>query len=161
MSLQAIAIALTVIGGIAQFFGVIIVVREIAGDRRRARELFDKQRNWEPATLRPPRRVTEHAVAYRETGFSSQLYGGAQGHIDRSLASLVNAHNQLQHDVSQALENRTDAILKEVDAGDNELRDVLRELLRGSIIERYLGVIAITVGIALSMIGGVLSSVAG
>jgi hypothetical protein len=157
MKPHIVAIVLAVLGAAAQLTGVVIIVREIAGDRDRARALLDKNRSWRPEKRPAPRRVMEQAVAYKQTNWS-QFDGGEQGHNARNIASLVNAHNQLQHDVGSALDERTKALLEEVDSGDKELRDVLRELLRGSILERYVGVAAIGVGIVLSMAASIASS---
>jgi hypothetical protein len=74
------------------------------------------------------------------------------------LTSLANAHNQLVHDIDLALDQRTAQLLEAIDTGDKELRDVLRELLRGSLVERYAGVAAIGAGILLSMAASILGS---
>lgn len=75
------------------------------------------------------------------------------------IAGVANAHLRFTKDVAEALDQNTGALLKEIDKGDRALRDVLRELLRGSIIERLLGVVAIGVGIVLSMSASILSTV--
>lgn len=84
--------------------------------------------------------------------------GGHERMIAGQMASLVTGHNQLVRDTEEALDNRTEQLLQEIDAGDKAARDVLRELLRGSITERMAGVVAISAGILLSAASSILSS---
>jgi hypothetical protein len=62
--------------------------------------------------------------------------------------------------VGVPLDERTAAVLEEIDKGDWELRDVLRALLRGNMVERITGVAALAVGIVLSMAASILSTLA-
>jgi hypothetical protein len=157
VSLNSWAILIAVIGAGFELVGLWMVVREIAGDRRRARLLLDKERSWRPKPPTPARRVMPHQVE-RGPAISTTMQRSLESHVAQSLASLVTAHNQLVHDLDAAIDGRTDQLLKEIDSGDNALRDVLRELLRGSIVERLAGVVAIGIGITLSATASVLSS---
>jgi hypothetical protein len=140
-------IVLGSLGAAAQFGGVVLVVKEIAGDRAKARELVDKQRDWKPRTPRPPRRVFAAEVEIKNTPF----HPAENQQIAEKFASIITAHNQVVHDVDQGFEQRTALLLEQIDEGDRQLRDVLRYLLRGSVIERIGGVLAILAGILLSL----------
>jgi hypothetical protein len=78
--------------------------------------------------------------------------------VAAQIASLATGHNQLKHDVEKALDDTTAALRGEIDRDDKELRDVLRYLLRGSVVERVGGVVAILVGIALSLAATILGA---
>lgn len=74
------------------------------------------------------------------------------------IANLATGINRLNAEVSDLVEARTGQILSEVDKGDAALNAVLRELLGANIRERVIGVVAIAVGIALSMTASIFSS---
>jgi hypothetical protein len=157
MSLNTAAIIFAVLGASAELVGIGMIVREIAGDRRRARELLDKQRTWKPEMRGPARRV--HGSAFEDRFARAGIkVGGHQGRAERFIAELATAHNELVVESQNALEQRTDVLLKEIDSGDASLRDVLRELLRGSVVERMAGVAALGLGVILSMTASILSS---
>lgn len=160
MSLNALAILLAALGASAELFGLVMIVREIAGDRERARGLLEKDRQWRPERRSSPRRVLPSSVEARSRfGIGSLQPADIRQHSARQVTDLINAHNQLAHDVGKSLDDRTTALFEAIDTGDKELRDVLRELLRGSIIERYVGVAAIGAGILLSMAASILSTI--
>lgn len=94
----------------------------------------------------------------RPASVASLQSGVKDRHIAGMIASLVTGHNQLVRDNEEALDNRTGQLLEEIDKGDKELRDVLRELLGENIKQRVIGVIAIGAGIVLSMTASILSS---
>jgi hypothetical protein len=135
-----------------------MVVREIAADRERARALLDKQRSWQPPRRPPPRRVHPSQVEIGNSPLIRLQTGGHEKTVARQIASLVTGHNQLVRDSEEMLDKRTEQLLEEIDSGDKGLRDVLRELLRGSILERMAGVVAIGAGILLSAASSILSS---
>jgi hypothetical protein len=145
-----VTILLASLGAAAQFVGVVLVVREIAGDRRRARALIDKQRQWKPQKRGPPRRA--HASQLEDRSPFAQMQQHRAGERQaRQMAEIVTALNRLAHETGDALDQRTAALLEEIDKGDKEQRDVLRYLLRGSAVERFGGVACILVGILLSL----------
>lgn len=158
MTNTEVVIILAALGSAAQVGGVILVVREIAGDRRRARDLVDKQRQWRPARPTPPRRVSPGQVEVRNLPPTSAFHRPAGQQVAAQIASLITSHNTLVHDFEDAIEKKTAAILDEVDRGDAELREVLRYLLRGSAVERFGGVVAILIGIVLSLASTVLGA---
>jgi hypothetical protein len=157
MSLHAWAVVFAVLGAGAELLGVGMIVREIAGDRRRARRLLDKERTWRPEKRGPARRVHESMLEdrYARAGIT---VGSNRGRSERLIAELATAHNQLVKDSEEALDQRTALLLNEIDDGDSSLRDVLGELLRGSIVERMAGVAALALGIVLSMTASILGS---
>ncbi len=152
------AIVFAVLGAASELFGLGMVVWQIKGDRDRARSLLDKQRAWKPERRPPPRRVSASAISMRPSGIGSLQTGGAERHVASMFASLVTGHNQLVRDSEEALDQRTGQLLDEIDKGDKALRDVLRELLGENIRQRVIGVVAIGVGIVLTMIASILSS---
>jgi hypothetical protein len=159
VSLHAVAIILAVLGALAELAGLGMVIREIASDRDRARGLLDKERRWKSGVRTPPRRVSPSSLEARSRFSVGSLQpGDVQRHFAAQAAALVSAHNQLVHDVDEAVDRRTSELLEAIDTGDKELRDVLRELLHGSVTERYFGVVAIAAGILLSMAASILSS---
>jgi hypothetical protein len=84
--------------------------------------------------------------------------GGSERQMLNHIASLATGINTLNAEVSNLVEARTGQILSEVDKGDAALNAVLRELLGANIRERVIGVVAIAVGIALSMTASIFSS---
>lgn len=152
------AIIFAVLGAGSELFGLGMVVWQIKGDRDRARSLLDKQRAWKPERRPPSRRVSASAIRMRPAGLSSLQSGAAERHLAGMIASLVTGHNELIRDSEEALDQRTDQLLDEIDKGDKALRDVLRELLSENIQQRVIGVVAIGVGIVLAMIASILSS---
>jgi len=158
VTLEAWAIIFAALGAFSEIFGLVMVVRQIAADRDRARKLLNKHRNWHPPKRPGPRRVSASSINVRPGGLGSMQVGGAD--LAGMFASLVGGHNQLVHDVEQGLDQRTGQLLEEMDRGDKELRDVLRELLSSSILERTIGVTAIGFGIAFAMIASILSTLA-
>lgn len=159
-TLNIVAVVFAVLGAGSEIAGLVMVVRQIGADRGRARKLLDKQRNWQPERRSGPRRVSASSINVKPGGVSSLQAGGSDRHLAGMFASLITAHNELVHDVVNGLDQRTGDLLEEIDKGDKELRDVLRELLGDSIRERLVGVIAIGVGITLSMFASILSTVA-
>jgi hypothetical protein len=153
------AIILAVLGAGSELFGLGMVVQGIKGDRNRARSLLDKQRTWRPDRRSSPRHVSASAINVRPTGLGSLQAGGAERHLSAMFASLASEHNQLVHDVGEAVDKRTAALLDEIDKGDKELRDVLRELLGENVQQRVTGVVAIGVGITLTMVASIFSTV--
>lgn len=152
------AIVFAVLGAGSEIFGLAMVVRQISADRDRARTLLDKQRSWRPPKRPGPRRVSASAINVRPAGIGSLQKGATERQLASMFASLVTGHNQLVHDSEEALDQRTTQLLEEIDKGDKELRNVLRELLSSSILERTIGVVAIGIGIALTMVASILSS---
>jgi hypothetical protein len=159
MRLNTLAIIFAVLGACSELFGLAMVVLEIKGDRDRAQSLLDKQRAWKPERRPPARRVSASAISMRPAGVGSLQAGGSERHIAGMFASLITGHNQLVRDSEEALDQRTGQLLEEIDKGDKELRNVLRELLGENIRQRVIGVITIAAGIALSATASVLSSV--
>jgi hypothetical protein len=155
--LNALAITLAAIGGVSELFGLAMVVREISSDRDRARTLLDKKRNFRPAHRGSPRRV--HASSLESRSPLTQMQrGGAERQVLGQIASLATGMNRLTHETGEALDKRTGELLTEIDKGDAALNAVLRQLLGANLRERVIGVIAIGVGIALSTIASILSS---
>lgn len=159
MSLDTLAIILAVLGAGAQVVGLGTVVWQIKGDRDRARSLLDKQRKWKPPNRPPPRRVGPGSINVKPPALSSLQVGSADRQLAGLFASLVNGHNQMVRDTEEAIDKRTAELLDQVDEGDKELRDVLRELLGESIKPRVVGVVAIGAGIILSMAASILSTI--
>jgi len=108
------AIIFAALGAGSELFGLGMVVREIKGDRDRARSLLDKHQS--------PRQVSASAINLRPTGLGSLQVGGSDRHLASMFASLVSGHNQSVHDMGGALDKRTAALLDEIDNGDKELR---------------------------------------
>jgi hypothetical protein len=158
MCLNTWAIIFAILGACSELLGLGMVVLEIKGDRNRARSLLDKQRAWKPERRPPARRVGAGSISMRPAGVGSMQAGGSERHIAGMFASLISGHNQLVRDSEEALDQRTKQLLEEIDKGDKELRDVLRELLGQNIRQRVIGVVAIAAGIALSATASVLSS---
>lgn len=157
-ALNTWAIIFAVLGAGSELFGLAMVVWQINGDRARARSLLDKQRRWKPERRPPPRRVSASAISVRPSGIRSMQSGAADRHLAEMFASLITGHNQLVRDNEEALDQRTALLLDETDKGDRELRSVLRELLGENIRQRVIGVVAIGIGIVLTMIASILSS---
>ena len=151
------AIILAALGGVFEIFGVGMVVREISKDRKRAETLLDKERAFRPQKSRNPRTVHARSLESRSPLVQMQQ-GGSERQMLNHIASLATGINRLNAEVSDLVEARTGQILSEVDKGDTALNAVLRELLGANIRERVIGVVAIAVGIALSMTASIFSS---
>lgn len=158
-ALNTLAVIFAILGAGVELVGLWAVAQEIASDWRRGRDLIDKQRKWKPERRPPPRRVSASAISMRPAGVGSLQKGALERQISGLIASLVSGHNQLVRDSEEALDLRTGQLLEAIDKGDKELRDVLRELLsKENIRRRVIGVVAIGIGITLTMVASILSS---
>jgi hypothetical protein len=162
MSLQTIAIGLSVAGGLAELAGLGMVIREIGSDRKRARELLGRKR--------------QHQLPRRKYGPKLPVPGrtstpGERGHYfdkpdvfdirrqaGRGIATLANHMIDMRKAIDKERDDLEIKLLQEIDAGDDELRQRFREVLESDLTERWIGVIALATGIVLSATGSVLSS---
>ena len=147
---------LLIAGGLSELAGLAMVVREIASDRDRARQLLNRKRD-----IRPPRRTypaDTPAPPIKAPTWLDIRDGTATKELERRLTDLVQAVSEMRKQVDHQRDQLMVETLREIDRGDNELRQGFREILAGSLRERWIGVGALVVGIVLGVVGSVLST---
>jgi len=78
--------------------------------------------------------------------------------VERSVAALANLLTDQRRAVDEERDELEVKLFKEIDAGDEELREGFREILAGDLRIRTAGVSNLFVGILLSATGSVLGS---
>lgn len=160
--MKILAIILSVTGGLSELFGLGMVIREIGSDRRRAAKLIGKTR--EPRTQRreyPPKAHVPLGRALpgdRATFHPKPDLYDMKAETARAFAQVVNHVIDLRKDVDQKRDASEARLLAEIDQGDDDLRQAFREILESDLTERWVGVIALGVGIVLAAAGSVLGS---
>jgi hypothetical protein len=158
MCLQALAICLSVAGGISEFVGLAMVVREIRSDRRRASEILDLRREIQlrpPVEEPPPGEPPISAPTWKDV-----TEGTATKELEQRIARVGGKVSELEARIERQKQEIGIEVIREIDRGDNEMRQRFREILTSSLRERWIGVSALLFGIALSATGSVLSSLA-
>lgn len=156
------AIALTVVGCLSEVLGVFTVIREIAADRARARQLLSEPRSYERPQRHYPPPLGRHS-------FGAGGFGGAgvvasiqrpslEDQITDLAAQTANALITVRKDVDEERDKLEGALMIEIDKGYNDLRGDLRDLLEGSVRLRLVGVGALLLGIAFSAFGSILGN---
>jgi hypothetical protein len=154
---------LTALGGAFEFVGLGLVVREIADDRRQAKQLFVARR----PRSKPRRRYPARALAK-----SGRLMPGAPVALSpaEQQRALVQAFNKLDAAAYNALlemrkaldaelDGSVDELRSEILSSDNELRGHLRYVLAGSIRTRVTGAVLLGAGIVLEIAGAIVAVV--
>ena len=162
MSLQTVAVVLSVVGGIAELAGLGMVIREIGADRRRARELLapkrqhhDPRRRYDPKLPVPGTAITP---GERTSHLDNPDVYAVRRQAARGLATLANTMIDMRKAIDKERDGLEAKLLHEIDKGDDELRERFREVLESDLTERWTGVIALGIGIVLAATGSVLSS---
>lgn len=161
--MTALAVALSVIGGLFELAGLLLVALGIARDRQQARRLFAPR----PRKPRPTRSYPPKAMPRRYPSFPTLLE--RDSHQLRKLAEYVskvdaaayNAFIDLRKTLDAELYESVDHLRTEVADSDDELREHLRYVLAGSISDRVKGAILLGVGILLSVAGSVVGTLTG
>jgi hypothetical protein len=142
-------------------WAVLLVVREIAADRRRARSLLAPQL--------PPKRPERSYPAPLAPSMSPPFHlgpafavspGDVMRYVQEIEASLGNVLIGMRKAVDTELDSSVQMLWDEVTAGDKLLRDNLRELLVGGIRDRTIGAGLVAVGIVLGTVGSILGNLA-
>jgi hypothetical protein len=159
--ITAVAIALSSIGGLLEAGGLILVVREIASDRNRGRELL--------RVLDAPRSPERHYPGrVSASPFTSELTNPAfttphhvraiADRIQRDNASIANAFVALKKATDNELDNAIGLLQQDVLRRDAELRDGLRYVVAGSARDRMLGIALLGLGIVFGTAGSILGN---
>jgi hypothetical protein len=163
VSLTALAIVLTAVGGACELAGLWIVVRGILQDRQRAARLLVR-RERKPGPKRSyPAEVFSSGLT---PPWASSMYGdrmqmrGVIEHVQRLEASVANILIRIRKAVDTELDNSVANLREEMAQHDDALRDILTDLLAGSIRDRWTGVVLLGLGIALAVAGSIVGNVA-
>lgn len=161
--MQAAAVIASILGGIFELGGLAAVVLQIKSDRERARALLTKDR-----AHRPPKRKYPPDLPIRgEQPTPSELSRHFEkppsafrllGEPESNVAALANLLSDQRQAVDKERDELEVSLLREIDTGDEELRDGFREILAGNLRLRTAGVAALAIGIVLTAIGSALSS---
>jgi hypothetical protein len=157
-----LAIALTVLGGLSEVVGLFTVVREIAADRARARELLSVPRKYAPPERQYPTPLGRHSFGMGGFGGQGAVASIMRPKVDDQITDLAAATGNAMLDMKKIVDQDRDELeenlLGEVDKGYNELRADLRDVLESDVRLRLFGVAALLTGIALSATGSVLGN---
>jgi hypothetical protein len=151
------AAILSITGGVCELVGLVIVALGIVRDRRRARTLLADRPPGAPRerhypSHRFPRSTTPLASGMTTPATSQRALAEWVAKID---AATYNAHIEMQKLLDTQLDESIDALRGETTGADNELRGHLRYLLAGRERDRWIGVVVLGLGIALSTAGSV------
>lgn len=155
MFATAVAVIFITAGALSELAGLWLVVVGIARDRERARTLFARRKHPEPPRRSyPGRQFPSTPLASYGPPSGSQL----RQDILRLEASAANALIGIRKAVDAELDRSVGALRDEMAKNDDELRDHLRYVLAGDVRGRFIGVILLAVGIALSVIGSLVGT---
>jgi hypothetical protein len=163
MSTIDIAIVLAALGGLCEVAGILTVVREIASDRDRAKQMLSKPRNYTPPERRYPPKLGSHSFGIGGYGghgvVASTMRPSTDDQITRLAAEVGNSLLKVKQMTDEELDRVEGTLLKEIDTGYNELRADLRNVLESDVKLRLWGVGLLLLGVALSTAGSVLGNV--
>jgi hypothetical protein len=163
-SVSALAGALTAAGGASELLGLVLVVKEIAEDRARARRLFSPRRRKSKPKRRYPGRVSPGPTT--GSPFSSMRPAADQQRelevaVRKIGAMLANGLIDMRKALDAQHDQAVDELRAEIVAADEELRGHLLYVLAGSVRDRMIGAGLLGVGLVLEIAGAVISAVAG
>jgi hypothetical protein len=162
VSTNELAITLAVLGGISEVVGVLTVVREIAEDRARAKELFSTPREYVPPERRYPARLGRHSFGVGGFGgqgaVASIMRPKIEDQITDLAASAGNAMLDMQKSIYEDRDELEKGLLGEIDKGYNQVRADLKDVLEGDTKLRLVGVGALLLGVVLSAAGSILGN---
>jgi hypothetical protein len=141
--MSAVAIGLSVVGGLFEMSGLVIVIQGIAADRAQARRLLDP-----PPTTSPGR---AYPLPPAHGPFSPTSVTPAE--VARALLKLKRL---MDTDLGCAVMR----LRQEAEGRDRDLRDGLRYVLVGDVRGRAFGAALLGLGIALSTAGSVVGTLA-
>ena len=159
--MMVLAGVLTSAGGVCELSGLILVVKEIADDRKRARRLFAAR----PRQAKPRRRYPGRALP-RSASLPSRFSSAAEEQrailpaISKLEADTFNAIVELRKTVERQLDDTAHELHSEIVAADDELRGHLWHVLGGSIRDRVIGAVLLAAGIAIQIAGAIIGAVA-
>lgn len=161
MSCAALAIGFAVVGSVCELAGLAIVVRGILRDRDRARRLFVRQRRARPPERTYPGRQMASPLtpSWARPMHGDQLRAIVE-YVSRMEASVADGLIGIRRAVDTELDNSVELLRREMAEQDGVLRDGLRDVLAGSIRDRWLGVVLLGLGIVFAMVGSVLGTLA-
>lgn len=163
MSTTDVAIALAALGGLCETAGILTVVREIALDRVRAKQMLSTPRNHTQPERRYPAELGSHsfgAGGYGSQGVvASTMRPSAEHQITRLAAEVGNGLLKVKQLTDEELDRLEGTLLKEIDTGYNKLRTDLRDVLESDVKLRLWGVGLLLLGVVLSTAGSVLGNV--
>jgi hypothetical protein len=162
MPTSDIAIVLAAFGGLCEIAGILTVVREIASDRDRARRMLAKPRDYTPPERSYPATLGRHSFGVGGYGgqgvVASTLRPSTDDQITQLAAEAGNGLLKLKKVTDEELDRLESTLLREIDAGYNELRGDLRDVLESDVSLRLWGVGLLLLGVVLSTAGSVLGN---
>jgi hypothetical protein len=159
MSTNEIAIGLSALGFVFEAGGLATVVREIVGDRRRARQLLTEPCDHQRPERTYPGIVMSNSLSAGEGWVATPQPGARAKRVDDEIASIVNGMIEMKKAVDEERDALEEKLLGEIDKGYDELRADLRDVLVGTYKLRRLGAAALGLGILLSSAGSIVGNV--
>jgi len=156
--MQILAIIFSVVGGLSELFGLGMVIREIGADRKRARTLLAGSRQYRRPQRQYPSRVPRAGATAGYGGVGTRQADALHRETHDAIAILANSLTDVTKRLDEERDDLEEKLLKEVDQGDDDLRQAFREVLESDLTERWVGVTALGVGIVLAATGSVLGS---
>lgn len=162
--MRGLIVSLAVAGGLCQLGGLWLVIRQIGADRRRAAELIGRRPKYDPPR-RP--RVNPVPVPGRWSG------PGVLGTFDkppdprqvgaesaRAIATVFNGLVKLKERTEKERDDLAEALVGEIQDGDDYLRDRFKEILESDLSERWIGVAVLFLGITFEAAASIIGALA-
>jgi hypothetical protein len=152
---------LTALGGACELTGLVLVIKEIADDRRQAKRLFvprrvpAKPRRRYPGKALPRSGATSPFESMQTAARQQQALRAATSQIE---AAMINAFIAMRKSLDTQHDTTVDQLHEEIRNFDNELREHLRYVLAGSIRNRLIGAVLLGVGILLEIAGALVAA---
>jgi hypothetical protein len=149
--MQSWTIALATAGAACQFVGLWLVIRKIGDDRRRAARLIARPRSYSAptrTTVQPvpmPARWSSPGILGTFDEPPDPRQGGSEA--ARSITTVFNGLVNTKEKSERERDELAEALLSEIEGGDDFLRTRFKEILESDLTERWIGVAFLFAGI--------------
>lgn len=160
--MSALAVTLSVAGGLFELGGLMLIVRGIGRDRAQAHRLFaPKRRERTPRRSYPPKVMPRRYPSFGSTGLrqSDQLRRIVE-YVAEVDAAAYNNFVGMRKALDAELDRSVADLRNNLAEADNQLREHLRYVLAGSIRDRVIGALLLGAGIVLAAAGSVTGTLA-
>ena len=159
MTTGTLAVGFSIAGGACELLGLAIVIREIASDRARGRQLLARLDSRKPPKRTHPLAPMASSSPMPNAGLMSHSTQVAETYreVQRLEARVSGALVKLKQITDAELDQAVERVQNDLAERDAELRDGLRYVLAGSTRDRIVGAGLLVGGIVLAAAGSVLS----
>ncbi|MBS1894304.1 MAG: hypothetical protein JST59_23640 [Actinobacteria bacterium] len=149
--MQIWVVAFAAAGAACQLVGLWLVIRKIGDDRRRAAELIARPRRYTTPVRKSVRPVPMPARWSSPGGLGTFDKPPDPRQVGteaaRSITTVFNGLVKLKEKSERERDELADALLAEIEGGDEFLRMRFREILESDLTERWIGVAFLFAGI--------------